>query len=370
MKWAWKISRIADIDIYVHASFFILIIWIALSYWAIGQSITAVIEGVGFILALFACVVLHEFGHALTARRYGIRTKRITLLPIGGVASLERMPEDPKQEILVALAGPAVNVVIAFVLWLLLSVSGSLDSLEQLSLSGGSFLQRLMVLNLVLAVFNLIPAFPMDGGRVLRAALALRMDRNRATQVAATVGQVLAMWLGFIGLMYNPFLVFIALFIWIGAAAEAGMEGVKSTLAGKTVGKAMITDFHVLSPGDPLSHAIELTLAGTQKEFPVQNNSGEIVGILSQTDLLKGLQMGGEHSRVDQWMQKEIYHADIDEMLEKVLERLQSCHCPLLSVTKNNKLVGIVNVDNIMELINIETALHGADGNDRGKFGA
>jgi Zn-dependent protease len=156
MKWAWKITRIAGIDIYVHATFFILIAWVALSYWTIDQNITTVLEGVGFILALFACVVLHEYGHALTARRYGIRTKHITLLPIGGVASLERMPKDPKQEILVALAGPAVNLVIAFILWLLLSVSGSLESMEQLSLTDGSFLQRLMILNLVLAVFNLL----------------------------------------------------------------------------------------------------------------------------------------------------------------------------------------------------------------------
>jgi len=369
MKWAWKITRIAGIDIYVHASFFVLIVWIALSYWTIGQSINAVIEGVGFILALFACVVMHEFGHALTARRYGIRTKHITLLPIGGVASLERMPEDPKEEIAVALAGPAVNVVIAFVLWIILTISGSLESMEQLSLTGGSFLQRLMLLNLVLAVFNLLPAFPMDGGRVLRAALAMRMDHNDATQVAAKVGQVLALWLGFFGLMYNPLLVFIALFIWIGAAAEAGLEGVKSTLSGKTVGKAMITDFHVLSPNDPLSHAIELTLAGTQKEFPVQLNT-DMVGILSQMDLLKGLQAGGEQSRVGDWMQKEIHNADVDELLEKVLERLQSHHCPLLSISKNNKLVGIINIENIMELINIEKALHGRDGSGRGKFGA
>jgi len=369
MKWAWKITRIAGIDIYVHATFFILIAWVALSYWTIDQNITTVLEGVGFILALFACVVLHEYGHALTARRYGIRTKHITLLPIGGVASLERMPKDPKQEILVALAGPAVNVVIAFTLWLLLSVSGSLESMEQLSLTDGSFLQRLMILNLVLAVFNLLPAFPMDGGRVLRAALAIRMDHNRATQVAAKVGQGLALWLGFFGLMYNPFMVFIAIFIWIGAAAEAGFVEIKSTLSGKTVGKAMITDFQVLSPNDPLSHAIELTLAGSQKEFPVQVDT-DMVGILSQMDLLKGLQAGGEQSRVGDWMQKEIYKADIDERLEKVLERLQSHHCPLLSVTKDDKLVGIVNIENIMELINIETALHGRGGNGRSQFGA
>ena len=361
MKWSWKLTRIAGIDVYVHATFFILIIWIGLSYWLAGGSLAAVIIGIGFILALFGCVVLHELGHALIARRYGIRTRDITLLPIGGLASLERMPNDPKQEIAVALAGPTVNLVIALGLWLWLTVSGTLLQIEQFSLTGGSFLERLMVVNIILAVFNLLPAFPMDGGRVLRAALSMRIGRSRATQVAARVGQGLALWLGFIGLLYNPFMIFIALFVWIGAAAEAGMENIKSTLSDVTVGRAMLTDFQVLSPDDPLSHAIELTLAGSQKEFPVLVDS-VIVGVLTQASLLKGLQTGGEHALVDDWMDREIQSADINEPLEKVLERLQYCHCPLLSVTEEEQLVGIVNLDNIIELIKIQTALQERDG--------
>jgi len=172
MKWSWKIARIADIDVFVHATFFILIAWIGLSYWQAEGTLTAVASGIGFILTLFACVVAHEYGHALMARRYGIRTKHITLLPIGGVAMLERMPEDPKQEIAVALAGPAVNLVIAVGLWLWLSASNTLVPAELLNLTKGSFLERVMVVNIILAVFNMLPAFPMDGGRVLRAALA------------------------------------------------------------------------------------------------------------------------------------------------------------------------------------------------------
>jgi len=368
MKWSWKLTHLAGIDVYVHATFFILIAWIGLSYWLVGGSLAAVISGVGFILILFGCVVLHELGHALMAQRYGIRTRSITLFPIGGVASLERMPDDPKQEIAVALAGPAVNLVIALGLWLWLFVSNGLEPVEQLDLTGGSFLERLMVINIILAVFNLLPAFPMDGGRVLRAALAMRMDRNRATQVAARVGQGLALWIGFIGLLYNPFLVFIALFVWIGAAAEAGMEQIKSTLSHAAVGRAMLTDFQVLSPDDSLSHAIELTLAGSQKEFPVLQDS-VIVGVLTQDDLLKGLQVQGEQARVGDCMQREIQSADINEPLEKVLERLQSSHCPLISVTEADQLVGIVNLDNIMELIKIQTALHERDGSGQSKWG-
>ncbi|MEA2094974.1 MAG: site-2 protease family protein [Pseudomonadota bacterium] len=361
MKWSWKLTRIAGIDVYVHATFFILIAWIGLSYWQVEGSLAAVISGVGFILALFGCVVLHELGHALTARRYGIRTRHITLLPIGGVAALERMPDDPRQEIAVALAGPAVNLAIALGLWLWLTVSNALVPVGQLSLTGGPFLERLMVINIVLAVFNLLPAFPMDGGRVLRAALAMRMDRNRATQAAARVGQGLALLLGFIGLFHNPFLIFIALFVWIGAAAEAGMEQIKSTLSNVAVGRAMLTDFQVLSPDDLLSRAIELTLVGSQKEFPVLVDAA-IVGVLGQTELLKGLQTQGEQARVGDWMEREIQSADIHEPLEKVLERLQSCHCRLLSVTEADKLAGIVNLDNIMELIKIQTALQERQG--------
>jgi len=357
MKWSFKLIRLAGIDVYVHATFFILILWIGLSYWQIEGSLSAVISGIGFIMALFACVVLHEFGHALTARRYGIRTLHITLLPIGGVAAMERMPDDPKQEIVVALAGPAVNMVIAFVLWLWLAVGNVLVPVDQLSLTGGPFAERLMLINVVLAVFNLIPAFPMDGGRVLRALLAMRMNHNKATQLAAKVGQGLAFWLGLMGLLYNPFLIFIALFVWIGATAEAAMEQVKSTLSGISVGRAMLTDFEVLSPHDHLDRAIQLTLSSSQKDFPVLDGA-DVVGVLTQTDLLKALQEQGEQAIVSDWMQAKLQSAEMDEPIEKVLQRLQTCQCRLLSVTEAGLLVGIINMDNIMELISIQKALH------------
>lgn len=361
MKWSWKLVRLAGIDVYVHATFFILLVWIGLNFWVVGGNVSAVIIGISFILALFACVVLHELGHALTARRYGIRTRNIILLPIGGVAAMERMPDDPKQEIAVALAGPAVNLGIAVLLWLWLSLTNSLLQIDQLALTGESFIQNLMVVNIILAIFNLLPAFPMDGGRVLRAALSFRMTHYRATQVAARVGQGFALWLGFIGLLYNPFLIFIALFVWIGAAAEADTEQIKSSLHGVAVGSAMLTEFHMLSPDDTLNRAIELTLAGSQKDFPVVQNE-DVIGVLTQDDLLQGLHAGGAQSHVGDWMQKEIYSADSKESLEKVLERLQACNCSLITVTEAGQLVGIINLENIMELIKIQTAIHEQDG--------
>lgn len=357
--WSWKIGRLAGIDVYMHATFLLLLLWLGIVYWGKG-GLPAAVHGITFILLLFGCVVLHELGHALTARRFGIQTRNIVLLPIGGVASLEKMPDDPKEEILVALAGPAVNLVIAAVLWLWLSVNPVAVHLQEGPVQGG-LLQNLLVLNIFLAIFNLLPAFPMDGGRVLRALLSFWMDKPRATRTAATVGQMLALWLGFMGLFYNPILIFIALFVWIGAAAEAGSEEIKSLLHDSTLRSAVITHFETLAPGDPLSRAITLTLETTQKEFPVLEGS-QVVGVLTQEDLLRGLKEAGAQAPVSRYMHTEVETADIDEPLDQVLEELQHCDCRLLVVTENGRLAGIVNLDNLMELIRIENALRQKQG--------
>jgi Zn-dependent protease len=227
MKWSWKLGEFRGIGVYMHATFLILIGFVVLSHWSAGHSLGKTLEGVAFILALFGCVVLHEFGHALTAARYGIKTRDITLLPIGGVARLERMPEEPLQELWVALAGPAVNVVIAAALFAWIQFTAVFAPLGQLGVASGPFLQRLMMVNVILVVFNMLPAFPMDGGRVLRALLATRLEYGRATQIAASVGQTMALIFAFLGFFTNPFLLFIALFVWIGAAQEASMASMK-----------------------------------------------------------------------------------------------------------------------------------------------
>src|SRR5579872_1955873 len=206
MKWSWRIGRLLGIDVYMHATFLILLVWLGVSYYLPQRRMDDVINGLTLIVALFGIVILHELGHALTARRFGIRTRDITLLPIGGVARLERMPEDPKQELLVALAGPAVNVVLAGILALMILLTGAALTVLDSRLAGGNFLSNLMWINVVLATFNMVPAFPMDGGRVLRALLAMRMDYVHATQRAASVGQALALVFGLVGLFYNPLL--------------------------------------------------------------------------------------------------------------------------------------------------------------------
>ena len=213
MGWSVPIFRVAGIQLRIHITFLLLIGWLAFGYYAEGGSAVA-LSRVVFILLLFVCVVLHEFGHAFAAKAFGINTPDITLLPIGGVARLERMPEEPVQELIIAVAGPMVNVVIALGLFV---AGGPQVFVDSSTVEGGGFLAQLMTINIMLVLFNLLPAFPMDGGRVLRALLATRLSYARATQVAATVGQGFAFVFGFIGLIWNPFLIFIALFVYIGA---------------------------------------------------------------------------------------------------------------------------------------------------------
>src|SRR5881397_1566649 len=314
MKWSWKLGTVAGIGLYVHATFLLLLAWAGVTYWLAGGS-AAALSGIAFILALFACVVLHELGHALTARRYGIRTRDITLLPIGGVSRLERIPDEPRQEVWVSLAGPAVNVVIAAALYAWLLLSHTLRPFSALTMAGGPFLERLLLVNVSLAVFNLLPAFPMDGGRVLRALLALRMDYVRATQIAAAVGQGIALVFGFIGLFTNPFLVFIALFVWLGASSEASMAQMRSAVGGIPVSKAMITDFRVLEPHDSVRRAVDYLLAGFQQDFPVVDH-GRVAGVLTRSDLLHALARRGQEARVDDVMHRDIETADPRDMLE------------------------------------------------------
>jgi len=354
MKWSWKIGTFAGIDVYLHTTFFLLIGWIAISYWIQENSIAAVVSGMSFILALFGSVVLHEYGHALTARKFGVKTRDITLYPIGGVASLERIPDEPRQEFWVALAGPAVNAVIAAVLFIWIGISSAFQPLTSISLTGGSFIERLMITNLILVGFNLIPAFPMDGGRVLRSLLALRLEYTSATNLAASIGQGFAFLFGFIGLFSNPFLVFIAFFVWIGAANESRLVQMKSALSGIPVSRTMLTNFDVLSPDAPLGYAVQRILAGSQQDFPVVQD-GQVVGVLTKGNLFSGLNKYGDQISVERVMEREFAKADSHEMLDTAFAHLQDCRCHTLPVLYGDQLVGLVTMDNIGEFMRIQS---------------
>ena len=358
MKWSWRIGSISGIDVYIHATFLLIVLWVVLSHWVQGSTLAGTLAGLVFTLAIFGCVLLHEFGHALAAKRYNIRTRDITLLPIGGLARLERMPDQPRQELWVALAGPAVNVVIAALLFVWLSLTGAFQPIDQLSVAQGSLLERLMLVNVILVLFNLIPAFPMDGGRVLRALLATKMEYTRATQIAAMTGQGFAFLFGAIGLFSNPMLLFIAFFIWIGASQESSLVQMKSSLGGIPVSRAMVTDYQILHPGDTLARAVDLIIAGSQQEFPVVE-AGTVVGILPRKELLIALGKSGSDTRVAEVMRRDICPVDSSDMLETAFSSMSAGECHTLPVLHGGRLVGLLTMENVGEFIAIQAAMKG-----------
>ncbi|TVS01854.1 MAG: site-2 protease family protein [Rhodobacteraceae bacterium] len=356
--WSLRLGRLAGIELRMHATFPLLFLWVGFIYWMQTGTLAGVAFGLAFIAVLFLCVVLHEYGHALTARRYGIGTRHITLLPIGGLAMLERMPKEPRQEIIVALMGPAVNVAIAIALALVLTLTGGWTRIDPETplMMPASFLQAVLFANIFLVVFNMIPAFPMDGGRVLRATLSLSMGRVGATALAARIGQTLALGFGVLGLFGNPFLILIAVFIWIGAASEASATEIETQLHRKPASRAMITDFRVLSPDSRLSRAVNLTLGGKQKDFPVMDGP-RVVGVASHTAILRGLRDHGLEGRVGDIMSAPLT-ADSSDDLATLLEALQQTPEALfVCILHRGELIGVIDMENITEYLRIQSAL-------------
>jgi len=359
MKWSWRLLRVRGIGVYVHVTFFVLLIWIGLSNYLFRHRWQDALNGVAFICILFVIVVLHELGHAMTARRFGIHTRDITLLPIGGVARLDRMPDDPKQELAVALAGPAVNVLLAVLLFAVLAIEKQLAPVDELPRFGAHFLSNLMWMNVLLAGFNLLPAFPMDGGRVLRALLALRMNYVRATKIAANIGEAMAFVFGLIGLFSNAFLVLIAVFVWMGAAAEANAVQMKSALANVPVSRVMITDFRTLTPDEPLSRAVDYLLSAYQQDFPVMID-GKMIGLLTRGGLVNGLAQLGPNAAVSQVMEREFPTAQSTEPAEAAFTKLQQAQSRAIPVLHDGNLEGILTGEHIGEFLMVRAALNGA----------
>jgi Zn-dependent protease/predicted transcriptional regulator len=337
----------------------ILIAWLVFGHWSDGHDVATTVRGVGFVLAIFGCVVLHELGHALAARRYGIPTRDITLLPIGGVARLERIPDQPAQELVVAIAGPLVNVVIVAILFLV-GVRVSPSNLQSSALLRGDFLPRLMMVNGFLVAFNLLPAFPMDGGRILRALLGLRMEYTRATRIAASIGQVMAILFGFLGLMGQPMLLLIALFVWIGAQGEAAQVMERFELKDVSVRQAMLTDFATIDASAPLGRAVELLLAGSQREFPITRN-GSIEGILTRESLLGALAEYGRDAPIERASLVPAVSVGPTASLSGALERLRGDALPAMLVVESDKSVGLLTIENISELLMVRSALQGRE---------
>ncbi|WP_424830767.1 site-2 protease family protein [Ruegeria sp.] len=354
MAWSFSLGRLLGSELRVHVTFFLLLAWVGFAAYSSGGW-PAAIDNILFVLALFACVVAHEFGHALMARRYGIKTPDITLLPIGGLARLERMPEHPMQEVWVALAGPAVNIAI----WVILVIFGAgvpWETLTRIDTPGPGLLNRLAYVNLLLAVFNMIPAFPMDGGRVFRALLCLKMDRVKATRIAAIGGQIVAVGLGFLGLTTaNPILVLIAVFVFVAANAESQDVAMRSVARRVLARDAMITEFHALSPSDTLNTAAQAVIHTTQHEFPVIDEDGTLLGFVTRNHLFAAL--AEEHPRSDpatSVMETNIPQVKLTSGLNAVLDGLHK-GAPAVAVCSDaGHMVGYITRENIGELMVIQ----------------
>jgi Zn-dependent protease/CBS domain-containing protein len=355
MSWSLPVFRLAGIQLRIHITFLLLIAWLAFGYYAQGGSAVAA-SRVIFVLLLFLCVVLHEFGHAFAAKAFGINTPDITLLPIGGVARLERMPEEPVQELIIAVAGPLVNVVIALGLFV---VGGAQGLLNRSTVEGGGLIAQLLTINIMLVLFNLLPAFPMDGGRVLRALLATRMSYARATQVAATVGQGFAFIFGFLGLFGpNPFLLFIALFVYIGASQEAALAQMKDVSRRFPVSSAMVREFRTLSENATLEEAVDALLATSQHDFPVVDETGSVAGLLTRHDLIAALRKNDPGLRVGDVMRRDIPTVTTGTRFEDAFRIMQECNCPAVPVLDRMKrLVGLLTPENVTELMMVHSAM-------------
>lgn len=365
--WSLKVATVSGIPIRLHFTFLLMIIWFAASSFA-GTGANLVL----FTLGLFFCVALHELGHALVAQRFGYTVSDIVLYPIGGIASIEQSPR-ARHELLIAVAGPAVNVVIALIIAGVLAAIGQLPDISQIQAGTvGGFDKRpiwlLLYANIALVTFNMIPAFPMDGGRVLRALLALRLGKSRATRIAAGVGQLVAVLMGLYGLgvLGRPFahipffpapgnfsLIIIALFVFFAASQEARMDQSSEVVEDAVVSDAMVRHFETLGPGDSLRRAADVLIATSQQDFPVVHGD-EVVGVLSRDQLLRGLAQAGNTAYVAGTMNREVVFAAPNDSLAPVMMNPNGVRrAPVLVRGEDGSLVGMVTMENLMEFVTL-----------------
>jgi Zn-dependent protease/CBS domain-containing protein len=355
MRWAYPVARVAGTQVRIHLTFLLLLALVAAGAWGDGGAAGA-LRGTAFILLLFLSVLLHELGHAAAARRFGVATPFIVLLPIGGIAAMHDMPRQPRRELAIAVAGPAVNVVIALAIAAALRLSG-LDPTPFAATPGEpvSLPVALMNANIALVLFNLLPAFPMDGGRMMRAGLAMRMDYVRATRVAAGTGQAFALLLGAVGLLGNPLLVLIAVVVYVGAGQEAEMVRMQAITARYPAAAAMATGLRTLVPDAAVHDARGPLLHSAQDVFPVVDDAGRLEGIVTAADLVSALGRGGEHHLVRSLLRADVPSLGAMTPLDEAVRRLGESHAPALVVTGDDgHLLGVVTPATVARLVALE----------------
>lgn len=357
MKYSLYLGRISGIKIFIHWTFLLLILWIVFGNLRSGLNAGEITWSVIFVLAIFGCVIFHELGHSVAAKRFNIKTKDITILPIGGVAQLESIPEKPKEELVVALAGPAVNFIIVAALlpFVWRSMSANPEEISLAVTGPENFLPSLVRVNLWLALFNLIPAFPMDGGRVLRALLGFRLSHARATSIAASLGQILAIIFVVIGFIGNPFLIFIGFFIFLGAQGEVVYSRSKFMLQGYTVSNVLMREIPSIDAFASLREAASRLLDTQNRNFLV-TQEGKPLATISRDDIIRGLAESNDTVNIQSLSDKDLVILRPETPLEEAWHSMQQKKKPLMLVMQDDNLVGVVDEENISEFILIRTA--------------
>jgi len=343
MRWSFKVGSVFSIPIRIHITFFLLLAFVAI----IGKTPTEGLYGVLFVLLVFVCVILHELSHSLVAMRFGHVVRNITLLPIGGMAQMDEIPDDPKQEIFISLAGPLMSVAISGVLFGVLAfLHIPIETIKSESFFEGNLLLNLFWINIFLAGFNIIPAFPMDGGRVLRGILGMFIDHMRATRIAVFIGQVFAIFLFFLGIFSNLWLVLIAVFIYLGAEGEERMWAIRHALSDARVKEVMLTDFRTLSPSDLLSTAKEAFLHTSQGNFPVKYGD-TLIGILRRDLIVRGISEGRDNERVTEFIDRDFLSTTERQKLVTLYKEMTERGVEMVPVMREKSLVGIITMEQI-----------------------
>jgi Zn-dependent protease/predicted transcriptional regulator len=357
MPWSFTIGKIFGITFKIHVTFFLLLLFVFFAGAGQGGTEGGLLAAL-FVCAVFACVLIHEIGHSLIARHFGKEAKSITLLPIGGVATIEEMSEKPGQEIAISIIGPFINLAIAGILYILVGRWTGIRAPNLYPSSAPEFFGGLIGVNIMLAIFNLIPAFPMDGGRVLRGLLALGMDYVRATSATVFIGQVISMLFVLYGIFFNWWLALIGFFIYMGAGAEKQQVMVRSLLHQVTAADAMTTDFRRLGPDDTLAKVVEHVYHGCQDDFPVMDGD-RIAGILTRNRLLGALHENSLSTHVSEIMEHDFVSVNSHTPLDDVYQKLMSLKKTAAAVFDGDQLRGMICHENLTRYLTLRAALRG-----------
>ena len=366
MRWSFRIFSAFGVPVRVHISFLLIVAYFAVAWGSLRQTggWAGALYGVLLVVLLFALVVVHELSHSRVAASYGIKVRSITLLPIGGVSAMEEMPREPRKELTISIAGPLSNVVIALLMLLAVPFMG-LGDLTQVrriydlmfTVSVQGAFVYLFVVNLSLAIFNLLPAFPMDGGRVFRAILALRMPRSQASAIAVGVGRAFALLMGLAGvLLGNILLMLVAVFVYFGAQAEGTSDRVDDTLGRLMVSQAVNTSVDLAAPEQTIGQIAARLFHTYQEDFPVVGEDGELVGVLTRDLLIGNLGRHGAAHLVSETMRTDFPVVTLDDPVSEAFRRMRAANFKAIPVVEHGRFVGMLSMEDISEVFSLLSA--------------